>query len=91
LQLILNPLIAAIAAGNAVVIKPSEVSAACAVLAETLMTKYMDNDAVRVVQGGIEESGKLLECTFDHIIYTGMRDMVQLYMHCLQRTGLAIL
>ena len=33
--------------------------------------KYLDNDAIAVFQGGPQETGKLLENKFDHILYTG--------------------
>ena len=54
--LLLNPLVAAIAAGNAAVLKPSEVSPACAALMGTLIPRYLDTDAVRVVQGAVAET-----------------------------------
>jgi len=61
----------ALAAGNAVVIKPSESSPACSALLAELIPKYLDNDLVRVVNGGILESTKLMELPWDHILYTG--------------------
>ncbi len=70
-QLTLAPLVAALAAGNTVVLKPSEVSAATAtVLAETV-PEYLDERAVRVVTGGPAETTALLAERFDHILYTG--------------------
>ncbi len=69
--LLLSPLVGAIAAGNAVVLKPSEVTAhTSAVLAERL-PKYLDMDAIAVVEGGVAETSALLEERFDHIMYTG--------------------
>ncbi len=69
--LLLSPLVGAIAAGNAAVLKPSEVTAhTSAVLAETL-PKYLDSDAITVVEGGVEETTTLLDQRFDHIMYTG--------------------
>lgn len=49
-HLVIKPLLAAIAAGNAVVIKPSEVSAHSARLIQDLVGRYLDAEAVRVVQ-----------------------------------------
>lgn len=50
------PLIGAVAAGNAAIIKPSELSAnTCSVL-EKLVPKYLDAELVRVVNGGIPET-----------------------------------
>ena len=69
--LLLSPLVGAIAAGNAAVLKPSEITAhTSAVIAETL-TKYVDPDAFAVVEGGVEETTALLDQRFDHIMYTG--------------------
>lgn len=70
-QLILNPLIAALAAGNCAVVKPSayapHVSAALAYLLRGLYPeKY-----VAVVEGGREENAALLEQEFDTIFFTG--------------------
>ncbi|XP_071397015.1 aldehyde dehydrogenase family 3 member B1 [Centroberyx affinis] len=71
LQLILSPLIGAIAAGNCAVIKPSEVSAATERLLAELVPKYLSQDCYAVVCGGAEDTKALLENRFDHIFYTG--------------------
>ncbi|XP_028157811.1 aldehyde dehydrogenase, dimeric NADP-preferring isoform X3 [Ostrinia furnacalis] len=71
LQLLLLPMAGAIAAGNAVVIKPSEVAESCARFVAEMVPKYLDNDAVVVVQGGAEETTVLLKEKFDYIFYTG--------------------
>ncbi|KIK59512.1 hypothetical protein GYMLUDRAFT_44485 [Collybiopsis luxurians FD-317 M1] len=66
------PLMAsAIAAGNAVVLKPTENTPATSALLADLVDKYMDTSLVRVVKGGVEETTKLLEYTWGHILYTG--------------------
>ncbi len=70
-QLVLSPLIPALAAGNCVVIKPSEVAASTAKLMARLIEEYLDSSAVRVVQGAVEETTELLKQRFDHILYTG--------------------
>jgi aldehyde dehydrogenase (NAD+) len=70
-QLVLVPLIGALAAGNCAVIKPSEVApATSALLAETL-PRYVDPDCVRIVEGGVPETTALLAERFDYIFYTG--------------------
>ena len=71
IQLLLVPTAGAIAAGNAVVMKPSEVSAATSALLGELVPKYMDPSAVVIVEGGVPETTDLLEQRFDHIFYTG--------------------
>jgi aldehyde dehydrogenase (NAD+) len=66
------PLIAgAIAAGNTVVLKPSESSKANSALLAELIPKYMDPDLVRIVNGSISETTRLLEVQWDHIFFTG--------------------
>jgi aldehyde dehydrogenase (NAD+) len=70
-QLLLVPAASAIAAGNCVVMKPSEVSAATSALLGQLVPKYMDPSAVSIVEGGVPETTDLLSQHFDHIFYTG--------------------
>jgi len=71
IELVLHPLVSAIAAGNCVVIKPSEVSSNCAVLIERLINKYLDTSCIKVVQGAVAETTALLKEHWDHIFYTG--------------------
>jgi aldehyde dehydrogenase (NAD+) len=69
-QLLLLPMIAAIAAGNAVVGKPSELAPATAVALRDLVAD-LDDPAVALVMGGVAETTELLTHRFDHILYTG--------------------
>ena len=71
IQLLLVPVASAIAAGNAVVMKPSEVSAATATVLGQLVPKYLDTSVIALVEGGVPETTELLEQRFDHIFYTG--------------------
>lgn len=52
-------------------IKPSENTPAVSSLLAELVPKYLDQDLVRVVNGSIPETTKLLELQWDHILYTG--------------------
>ncbi|KAL3447691.1 Aldehyde/histidinol dehydrogenase [Aspergillus insuetus] len=70
-SLLVQPLIAAVTAGCAVLLKPSEVTTAVQQLFVDLVPKYLDSDAVRVVTGGAAETGRLLQRKFDHIFFTG--------------------
>ncbi|WP_030267242.1 aldehyde dehydrogenase family protein [Streptomyces sp. NRRL B-24484] len=70
-QLLLVPVAGALAAGNAVVAKPSEVAPACSALLARLIPHYLDADAVAVVEGGVPETTALLAQRFDHVFYTG--------------------
>lgn len=71
LWLSLGPMAGALAAGNAVVLKPSESAPAMSSLLAELIPKYLDSDLVRVVNGAVPESTKLLSLQWDHIMYTG--------------------
>ncbi|MCP1339171.1 aldehyde dehydrogenase family protein [Idiomarina sp. M1R2S28] len=71
LQLLLAPLIAAIAAGNCAVIKPSEHATATADLLARQLPDYLDNAAIKIVTGAATESQQLTALPFDHIFYTG--------------------
>jgi aldehyde dehydrogenase (NAD+) len=70
-QLVLAPLVAAIAAGNCAVIKPSELSSHTAALLAKLVPRYLNSNAIEVVLGAVAETTALLAQRFDHILYTG--------------------
>ncbi|KAM7518847.1 hypothetical protein LguiB_017809 [Lonicera macranthoides] len=67
----LDPVIGAIAAGNAVVLKPSEVAPSSSSLLAKYLGEYMDCSAVKVVEGSVPETSALLEQKWDKIFYTG--------------------
>ncbi|MFC0437566.1 aldehyde dehydrogenase family protein [Kutzneria buriramensis] len=71
LQLVLAPLVGALAAGNGVVLKPSELAPETAAAIARFVPRYLDPDGVAVVEGAIPETTALLEQRFDHIFYTG--------------------
>ncbi|XP_028276284.1 fatty aldehyde dehydrogenase-like [Parambassis ranga] len=81
----LQPLIGAIAAGNAAVIKPSEISSHSAKLMEELLPQYLDKDLYPVVTGGVSETQELLKQRFDHIFYTGNSTVGKLVMEAAAR------
>ena len=70
-QLLIIPAAGAIAAGNAVIMKPSEVSSATSALLARLAPQYLDSKAITLVEGGVAETTDLLAQRFDHIFYTG--------------------
>jgi len=70
-QLVLGPLVAAIAAGNCAVLKPSELAPASSQVVAELMKETFDPDFITVAEGGAEVSQSLLEERFDHIFFTG--------------------
>lgn len=70
IQLLLAPMIGALAAGNTVVGKPSEMAPACSAALARWIPEYLEG-AVTIVEGGVPETTMLLEEHFDHIFYTG--------------------
>lgn len=67
----MGPVIGALAAGNTVVLKPSELSMYTAQLLADLWPKYMDPATSAIVNGGIAQATALLDERFEHIFYTG--------------------
>ena len=70
-DLIVAPLVSALAAGNCVVVKPSELAPACSAVMADLLPRYLDHDAVKVVEGDAAASQALLAQGFDHVLFTG--------------------
>lgn len=71
LLLALQPVMAALAAGNCVVLKPSEHSAATSALLARLLPQYFDEGLVQVVEGDADVTANLLKQRFDKIFFTG--------------------
>lgn len=69
--LCMAPLVAAIAAGDGVVIKPSELAPATSALIARLVPEYLDSEVVRVVEGDAAVTQDLLAQGFDHALFTG--------------------
>ncbi len=84
-QLLLGPLIPAFAAGNTAVVKPSEVAPATAAALADLIPRYLDERAVQVVTGGVDETTELLAHQFDHIFYTGNGTVGRVVMQAASR------
>lgn len=70
-QLALLPAIAALAAGNTVIIKPSELAPNTAKLLEKLINSNFPAHYAHVVQGDVAQTTELLKQRFDHIFFTG--------------------
>lgn len=71
IHLALEPLIGAIAAGNVVVIKPSEIAPATSSFLAKTIPLYLDNTAIKVIEGGPDITQQLLQHQWDKIFYTG--------------------
>ncbi|XP_018883138.4 aldehyde dehydrogenase, dimeric NADP-preferring isoform X4 [Gorilla gorilla gorilla] len=79
-NLTIQPMVGAIAAGNAVVLKPSELSENMASLLATIIPQYLDKDLYPVINGGVPETTELLKERFDHILYTGSTGVGKIIM-----------
>ena len=71
LQLAFSPLVDAIAAGNRVMIKPSELTPAFSELLRGLIAERFDPDEVAVITGGAEVGQAFASLKFDHLLFTG--------------------
>ena len=80
-QLLFAPLIGALAAGNTVVLKPSEVAEEVSHLLAQLVPQYLDQQAIALVEGGVQETTELLAQRFDHIFYTGNGQVGRIIVH----------
>ncbi|KAL4861465.1 hypothetical protein BDV12DRAFT_180251 [Aspergillus spectabilis] len=76
--LLLQPMIAAIAAGCAILLKPSDVAVASQNLLMRIIPKYLDNDAIACVTAGPQEMGYILSQRFDQIFYTGSTNVAKI-------------
>lgn len=81
LMLALSPLVGALAAGNAAVVKPSELAPATSRAIAMHLTDHLDRRAVAVIEGGVDETTVLLEQRFDHIFYTGSGRVGRIVAH----------
>ncbi|XP_028311719.1 aldehyde dehydrogenase family 3 member B1 isoform X3 [Gouania willdenowi] len=70
-------MVGAIAAGNCVILKPSEVSATTGSLVAELVPKYLSQECYAVIRGGAEETQELLKNRFDHIFFTGSKGVAR--------------
>ena len=70
-QLALCPLIAAVAAGNSVVLKPSELTPNTSSIIAEIISKVFSKNHVEVIEGGVEVSQNLLSQKWDYIFFTG--------------------
>lgn len=70
-QLVLAPLVAAIAAGNCAIVKPSELTPATSALVAELIAEVFPASEIAVVQGDAQVAQRLLALPFDHFFFTG--------------------
>ncbi len=73
-HLVLLPLVGAMAAGNTVIIRPSEQTAHVASLVETMLNNNFKEEYVHVVRGDRAVASDLMTLPFDHIFFTGSKE-----------------
>ena len=79
-MLSINPLIYAIAAGNAAIVKPSEIAVHTSALVKEIIAEIFNPNEVTVIEGGIEETTHLLAKKFNHIYFTGSPNVGKIVM-----------
>jgi len=79
-NLTFGPLVSAIAAGNTVIIKPSEMTPNASDLMSKIVAAIFSEDEVAVVQGEVEVSTQLLKLPFNHIFFTGSPNVGKIVM-----------
>ncbi|MGZ3785449.1 MAG: aldehyde dehydrogenase family protein, partial [Bdellovibrio sp.] len=79
-QLAMLPLVSAIAAGNCVILKPSEVTTHTSSLIAKIIAQTFSDEHVKVIEGGVETSQELLLLPFDHIFFTGSTQVGKIIM-----------
>ncbi|MEJ7405398.1 aldehyde dehydrogenase family protein, partial [Staphylococcus epidermidis] len=70
-QLVMEPMIGAIAAGNTAVVKPSEFTPHVSQVLREIITEAFDEHYVTVIEGSVETNQALLAQHFDYIFFTG--------------------
>ncbi|MGB3191614.1 MAG: aldehyde dehydrogenase family protein, partial [Limnoraphis sp.] len=79
-QLMISPLVGAMAAGNCAILKPSEIAANTSKVVANIIQETFDPAYVAAVEGGVETSQALLTQKFDHIFFTGGTKIGQIVM-----------
>ncbi|HND89512.1 MAG TPA: aldehyde dehydrogenase family protein [Saprospiraceae bacterium] len=79
-NLTLSPLVAAVAAGNCVIVKPSEYAPASAALMKKIVEACFPPEEVALLEGGVALAQALLELPFNHVFFTGSPTVGKLVM-----------
>lgn len=80
INLTLGPLVSALAAGNAIMIKPSEMTPHASAVMKKIISEVFDENEVALIEGGINTSTDLLKLPFNHIFFTGAPSIGKIVM-----------
>ncbi|MBW4605859.1 MAG: aldehyde dehydrogenase family protein [Hassallia sp. WJT32-NPBG1] len=80
INLMLAPLVGAIAAGNCSILKPSEIASHTSSVLAEIIQKTFDPSFITVIEGGVKTSKELLAEIFDHIFFTGGTEIGKIVM-----------
>ncbi|KAB7704219.1 aldehyde dehydrogenase family protein [Bacillus aerolatus] len=84
-QLVIEPLIGALAAGNCAVIKPSESTPHTSTVIKTIIEQTFESQYVQVVEGEKETTSALIHAPFDYIFFTGSTPVGKIVMEAASR------
>ncbi len=79
-NLTFGPMVSAIAAGNCIIIKPSEFTPHASAMMKKIVNELFDESEVALVEGGVEVSTELLKLPFNHIFFTGAPEIGKIVM-----------
>src|SRR5690606_24708304 len=80
INLTFGPLVSAVAAGNSVIIKPSEMTPNASKIMAKIVKELFDENEVALLQGDVEVAKELLELPFNHIFFTGSPQVGKIVM-----------
>lgn len=80
INLTLGPLVSAISAGNAVMVKPSEMTPNASAIMKKIVQEVFDENEVALLEGGVNTSVELLKMPFNHIFFTGAPSIGKIVM-----------
>lgn len=80
INLMLAPLVGAIAGGNCSILKPSEIAPHTSSVLAEIIQKTFDPSFIAVIEGGVETSKEILLESFDHIFFTGGTEIGKIVM-----------
>ncbi|HAS40941.1 MAG TPA: aldehyde dehydrogenase family protein [Microscillaceae bacterium] len=75
-----GPLVSAIAAGNAIILKPSEHTPNASALMKKMLAEVFQENEIAVIEGGVQTSTDLLKLPFNHIFFTGAPSIGKIVM-----------